>query len=97
MPLFILSCFDRPGGLERRMAAREDHLAWVRAPERASMVRLAGPYLDDAGQMIGSMFILEAPDRAAVEAFSAADPYTQAGLFSAVEIRGWRVTIGELP
>lgn len=96
MPLYILSCFDKPGGLERRMAAREDHLTWVRDPARAAMVKLAGPFLDDAGQMIGSMFILEAPDRAAVEAFTQADPYTAAGLFASVEIRPWRVTIGAL-
>jgi uncharacterized protein len=94
MTLFVLSCIDRPDSLERRMAAREAHLAYV-ADNRA-MVRLAGPYLDDGGQMIGSMFVLEASDRAAVEAFSAADPYVLAGLFERVEIRIWRVSVGAI-
>jgi uncharacterized protein YciI len=95
MPLFVMTCLDHEGALDRRMAVREAHLAWVR--ERLSMVKLAGPFLSEAGEMVGSMFILEAEDRAAVEAFAADDPYGRAGLFRSVEIRPWRVTIGALP
>jgi uncharacterized protein YciI len=40
------------------------------------------------------MFILEAADIEAARAFSAADPYTLAGLFERVEIRPWRRTLG---
>jgi hypothetical protein len=94
MALFVLMCIDHPGGLERRLAARERHLAYVR--EHAVMVKLAGPLLDDAGEMAGSMFIIEAPDQAAVEAFSAADPYRLADVFERVELRPWRVTVGAL-
>jgi uncharacterized protein len=94
MALFVLMCVDHPGGLERRMAAREAHLAYVR--EHLSMVKLAGPLLDDAGQMAGSMFVLEAPDKAAALAFSAADPYRLADVFARVEIHAWRVTVGAL-
>jgi uncharacterized protein YciI len=90
----VLSCIDRAGALDRRMAAREAHLAYVR--ERMAMLKAAGPFLDDDGRMAGSMFIIEAPDRAAVEAFSAADPYRLADLFERVEIRPWRVTVGAL-
>ena len=54
------------------------------------------PLLDEAEGMAGSMFILEAPDRAAVEAFTAADPYSQAGLFGQVEIRGYRASVGSI-
>lgn len=74
------------------MAAREAHLAY--SAEHRRMIKLAGPFLSDAGEMAGSMFILEAEDAAAVEAFSAADPYRLAGLFASVEIRPWKVTIG---
>ncbi|HEY3951690.1 YciI family protein [Phenylobacterium sp.] len=94
MALFVLSCIDRPDSLERRMAAREAHLAYVAA--HRDLVRLAGPYLDDEGRMAGSMFVIEAPDRAAVEAFSAADPYVLADLFERVEIRPWRVSVGAI-
>jgi len=94
MATFVLMCIDHPGALDRRMAAREAHLAYVR--ERLALVKLAGPLLDDAGEMAGSMFIMEAPDKAAVEAFTAADPYQLAGVFARVEVRAWKVTVGAL-
>jgi hypothetical protein len=92
MPLFILMCVDHPGGLARRMAAREAHLAYAR--EHLAMIKVAGPLLDEAGDMAGSMFIIEAPDKAAVEAFSAADPYRLADVFERVDIKPWRITAG---
>lgn len=94
MPLFVLSWMDKPDSLERRLAARDAHLAYVAA--HPGMVRLGGPYLDAAGVMRGSLIILEAPDLAAAEAFSAKDPYRLAGLFEHVDIRPWRVTVGAL-
>jgi len=94
MAIFVLMCVDKPGALDLRMATRAAHLAYVGA--HLSMVKLAGPLLDDAGDMAGSMFIIEAPDKAAVEAFSAADPYRIAGLFERVEVRSWKVTVGAL-
>ena len=94
MALFVLMCVDHPGGLELRLSVREQHLAYVR--EHIAMVKVAGPILDDAGEMAGSMFVIEAPDKAAVEAFSAADPYRVAGVFERVELHPWRVTVGGL-
>ena len=94
MPLFMLACFDKPNSLDLRMATREAHLAYVR--ENVALVKVAGPMLDDAEALAGSLFILEAEDSAAVEAFHAADPYQQAGLFGQVEIRGFRASIGQL-
>lgn len=92
MPLFALACFDKPNSLDLRMATREAHLAYVR--EHIAMVKLAGALLDEADNMAGSLFIMDAPDRAAVEAFNAADPYQQAGVFGRVDVRGFRAAIG---
>ena len=92
MSLFVLTCVDYKNALDRRMAAREAHLAYV--AEHRGLIKVAGPLLDDAGQMAGSMFVLEVDDAAAVEAFTAADPYRLAGLFERTEIRAWRATIG---
>ena len=94
MALFVLMCVDHPGGLERRLSVREQHLAYVR--EHIAMVKLAGPLLDDAGEMAGSMFIIEASDKVAVETFSANDPYRLADVFERVELRPWKVTVGAL-
>lgn len=92
MPQFILTCRDKPNSLDVRMATREAHLAYVR--ERIDQVKLGGPLLDDAGNMIGSMLILETADRAAAEAFAAGDPYGLAGLFESVDLQPYRVTVG---
>jgi uncharacterized protein YciI len=94
MPLFVLICIDKPGALALRMATREAHFAYAAADRGA--VRLGGPFLDEAGHMAGSLIILEAADLAAARAFSAADPYTLAGLFQSVEIRPWKATFGAL-
>jgi uncharacterized protein YciI len=93
MALYVLTCLDKPGALQVRMGARERHLEWVRA---ASNVKLAGPFLDEQGDMAGSLFILEAEDAEAVRRFNAEDPYTQAGLWASVDVRGFRVGIGSL-
>lgn len=95
MPTFALICVDKPGALATRLTTREAHFAHVRA--HPGMVRLAGPFLDEAGEMAGSLILVEAPDIDSVRAFSAADPYTLAGLFESVDIRPWRPTVGALP
>jgi len=94
MPLFVLSCIDRPGGLDRRLAAREAHLAYLAG--HGDRVRLAGPFLGEDGQPVGSMLVIEAADLAAARAFADADPYRLADLFQSVDIRAWRITIGEI-
>ena len=95
MPLFVLTCLDHKNGLDRRMAARPKHLAYV--DQHLDMVKFAGPLLDDEGQMAGSLFIIEADDKAAVEAFSAADPYRMSDVFASVDIRSFKLTVGKLP
>lgn len=89
--LFALICTDKPGAEQTRLANREAHLAYL----DESPVVFAGPFTDDSGaQMNGSLIVLDFPDRAAVEAWSANDPYAKAGLFSSVEIRAWKKAIG---
>jgi len=93
MPLFVITCIDKPGSLPVRMATREAHLAYLKGQ---AGVRLGGPFLDEKGDMAGSLLVVEAADLAAAKAFSAGDPYAQAGLFASVDIRGWRNTIGAI-
>jgi len=91
--LYFVTCHDKPGGLPLRQATRDAHIKYLEA--HAEAFRLGGPFLDDAGEaIIGSMMIVEAPDRAALDALLAQDPYKQAGLFSRIDIRPWRWFIG---
>ena len=93
MALFVLTCLDKPGALDIRLGARERHLAWVGG---TGMLKLGGPFLDEKGDMAGSLMIVEAEDLAAAKRFNAEDPYTAAGLWASVDIRPFRVTLGKL-
>jgi uncharacterized protein YciI len=94
VPYFVLVCIDKPNALDRRLAAREAHLAYVR---ETGVLRLGGPFLNEAGEMAGSLMIIDAPDMAAAQAWHEHDPYKLAGLFERVEIRPWRATVGTPP
>ena len=88
---FAIYCLDKPNSGPVRMAARTDHLAYLVGFE--DKIVFAGPLLADDNQtMIGSLLILDLPDRAAAEKFSANDPYRKAGLFQTVNITAWRKT-----
>jgi uncharacterized protein len=95
MANFVLTCLDKPGALDLRLANRDAHFAYL--AEHPGVVRLGGPFLDAEGRMAGSMLIVELADMAAAQAFAAADPYALAGLFERVDIRAWRATVGALP
>ena len=87
--LFVITAMDREGALPLRMATRANHFDYART---SGAVRLGGPYLDEQGEMIGSLIIIEAPDLAAARRWQANDPYAKAGLFAHVELRPWKAT-----
>lgn len=86
--LFLVHARDKAGALDVRLANREAHVAWLTSA--GSSVKAAGPWLNEAGDMAGSLLVVEAEDRAALDAWLDTDPYKQAGLFEAVEIAPWR-------
>ena len=90
--LYAIICIDKPGALETRKANRDAHLAHIASTDGA--IQQAGPFLDAAGEMCGSLLIMEAETRAEVEAWAEADPYAKAGLFQSVAIRAWKRVIG---
>lgn len=89
--LFALMAHDKPGALNVRKTNRDAHLAYI---EDTGAVAQAGPLLDDAGEMCGSLVILDLPDLAAAEGWAAGDPYAKAGLFQSVTIKPWKRVIG---
>lgn len=94
MPLFAVICRDRPGSLQIRMDTREAHLAWLQANEGAqATLRMAGPLIE-AGEMRGSLIVVEADSLTAAADWAADDPYKAAGLFDSVEVIEWKKVIG---
>lgn len=89
--LVAVICRDKPGALEIRKNNRQAHLDYI---AETGVVELAGPFLDAAGQMCGSLLILNVPDMAAAEAWAAGDPYAGAGLFDDVSLQEWKKVVG---
>ena len=86
-----LICIDKPGHLHVRQENRPAHLEHITS---SGVVEMAGPFLSDTGDMIGSLVILNVPDLAAAQDWAANDPYARAGLFQSVDIREWKKVIG---
>ena len=74
---------------ERRLAVRPSHREYLRALLERGKLFMAGPWDDDSGAMI----IYEAVDEAEVQAILAADPYTEAAVYSVVALREWRLIL----
>ena len=88
--LFAIYATDKPDALETRMAARQAHLDYVKGGFKDNILT-AGPRLSDDGEkMIGSLFVIDLPDRAAVDNFCKNDPYAIAGVFEHVEVTGFK-------
>ena len=94
MPQFILLCRDKPDSLALRMETRPAHLEYF---ERyGNKARLGGPLLNDKGDPMGSMLLIEAENLEAAREIAANDPYAKAGLFASVEIMPFRTVISNI-
>jgi len=88
---FALMTQDKPGALQTRLDNRDAHLTYI---AETGVVEMAGPVLDEEGQMCGSLIVLEVADHAAAQAWADNDPYAKAGLFQAVTLRAWKKVVG---
>ena len=89
--LAAVICTDKPGAIEIRTANREAHLDYIRT---TGIVVQAGPFLDEAGQMCGSLIVLDVVEMAAARSWAESDPYAKAGLFADVRIEQWNKVVG---
>lgn len=79
---FVVIGKDKGDGALRG-AERPAHLEYV--ADRQHLIVYAGPLIE-GGRMIGSLFIFEVPDRAALDAYLADDPYFTRPIFETIEI-----------
>ena len=89
--LIALIARDKDGALQVRKDNRAAHLDYIK---ETGVVVHAGPLLDAAGDMIGSLLALDLPDIAAAEQWAENDPYAKAGLFKDVELILWNKVVG---
>ena len=86
-----LICQDKPDALQIRLDNRTAHLAHI---DKSGVVEMAGPFLGPAGQMTGSLIVLNVATLQDARDWAAADPYAKAGLFDNVMISEWKKVIG---
>jgi len=94
--LYAIFGQDVENSLERRLAARPEHLARLNALQNAGRLVLAGPFpavdAPDPGQagFSGSLIVAEFDSLADAETWAAADPYITAGVYARVAVRPFR-------
>jgi uncharacterized protein YciI len=91
--LFVIFCLDRAGAEEKRKQAIQKHIDYLAT--NPIKVVMSGPLVtDDGARAIGSLFLVDAANRAAVEAFQRADPFFNAGIWETVEVRAFNKRVG---
>ena len=88
---FIVKAYDGEGMLEKRMEVRPRHLEGMKALGR--QIICAGGLLDEEGRMKGSALVMEFPDRAALDAYLANEPYVVEGVWQKVEAEAMNVVL----
>ncbi len=85
--LFAVFALDKPGSADTRKAVHADHVAHLKkAPDYGVTLTVGGPLVEDtAAASLGSLMVMEAADRAAVEKFNGDDPLQ--AVWGQVEIR----------
>jgi uncharacterized protein len=94
--LFIIHALDRADSLPRRHAAYEAHKTFLADTSAFGInIVMSGPLVsDDGATMIGSLFLIDAPSRASVERFNAADPFVAANVWDRVTITAFHRRVG---
>ncbi|KQY88557.1 MULTISPECIES: YciI family protein [Roseateles] len=86
--LFAVRLHDKPGSAALRRQLLQAHLEWVAA--HGDALRAAGSLRESPeATPVGGLWVVRAPDRAAVEALIATDPFTTGGLRAGWDIFFW--------
>jgi uncharacterized protein YciI len=91
--LFALVALDRPNSVERRMAIRPEHLKHLDA--LGENLVLAGPFLNEKEEGVGSIVVIEAPSIDAAREMFNRDPFVRENLFDQITIKPWRLGINK--
>ena len=93
MPLFVLSCTDNEGTVEKRIATRPAHVARLEQLDDEGRFIVAGALPKDPSNpqagFYGSTIIVEFESREAVEAWVAEEPFLKEGIYSHIDIKSF--------
>ncbi len=87
--LYSVYALDNPDAAAKRQAVHAEHVAHLKtAKDNGVTIVVGGPLLaEDGKSSIGSLMVLEVPDRATAEKFNNADPFHKNGIWAKVDIQ----------
>jgi uncharacterized protein len=80
--------------VERRAKTRPTHLESIGPLVEAGHVLVGGAILSDAGEMVGSMLLVDFPERDDVDTWLSKDPYVTEGVWRSTEVVPFRTAVG---
>ena len=85
---FVIHAVDRPDALATRAKHYRAHRIHLdQAGRHGVSVMTAGTLVASDGETpVGSLFVLEAPNRASIDAFTGSDPYRVNGVWEKVDV-----------
>ena len=91
MPLFVITCTDQEGTVEKRLATRPQHLARLEKLDAEGRVIVAGampkdPQNPQAG-FYGSTLILDFESREALDIWLQEEPFLKEGIYSQIDVK----------
>lgn len=93
MPLFVITCTDQDGTLEKRLAVRPQHLARLEQLDAEGRVIVAGAMPKDPENLQagfhGSTLILDFNSREELETWLQDEPFIQEGVYAHVDIKAF--------
>lgn len=89
--LFVVHALDKKGILPTRAKHYRNHRIHLDRSEghRVDVVTAGTLLAEDGETPVGSIFVIDAKDRAAADAFIRSDPYHVNGVWERVEIHGY--------
>ncbi len=96
---FAIIAQDHPGSLDKRLAARAEHLARLNQLQDEGRLLLAGPFpaieSENPGPagFTGSLIIAEFSAQTDAQRWADSDPYVAAGVYAQVSVKPFRKTL----
>lgn len=89
---FVIHAIDKPNIIDTRAKHYRSHRVHLdESGKHGVQILTAGPLVAEDGETpVGSLFVVEAQDRAAVDAFTRTDPYQVNGVWQTVDVHYYR-------
>ena len=91
MPLFVITCTDQEGTVEKRLAVRPQHLARLEQLDAEGRLIVAGAMPKDPANpqagFYGSTIIVDFDSREALDVWLQDEPFVKEGIYSHVDVK----------